>query len=640
MKRVFLVLAVLLVTGAASLWLARSWLGEKAAEAMRSQLAARGVHVSWDSAALLPGFGISFEGLKWHRAAGGEGLLLAWDKAQVKRGEKGWTSARVQTQDSVLDVGEGETALRLEDLELAVHVDRDGVELERLLGRVRGLQLDVAGAVSFARLRGLRADAGADTASSPGAAADKDKVEAAAESPLAALAGLGAWLPEGLDERRPLTLKARLTEAEGDAGCRLRIDLDSGPLKWRGQALPGLGVTADWLMLPGERQPVYVSRLTTAPEATGQKLEAVVDLEKSEVFLKAEGWVLHPLPLVLAAAPALRESLAALSLEGPVRLRAEGVIPWEKPAKLELAGRLATTGTTRLALGERRELPLEGLETEFRHAGGEWVLRETGAGLWGGRLSLAETRVQPEKRTWRTEGVRLQGVQIPRMTHSLGWEAEQAGELHVSWQGGGGFELASLRGGGSLEVTNAAFYRLPLLGPLHLIFDRLAPGFAKDTASRLEMQHTIQNGILGVRQARVQSAITEIQVEGDLDLNRQYAKLTARAQLRGIVGLPTVLLGMLLALDGEGPFSNIEWRLRHTPGLEMVTGVVGAVGGTVLSVGGAAGGVVKGVGGTAVDAASSAVKGAGKAAGKAAEGAGKAAKGILNLPGRLLKKKD
>jgi len=114
----------------------------------------------------------------------------------------------------------------------------------------------------------------------------------------------------------------------------------------------------------------------------------------------------------------------------------------------------------------------------------------------------------------------------------------------------------------------------------------------------------------------LQSTVTEIQAEGDLNLLTQRAKLTARAQLRGIAGLPTVLLGQLLTLDGEGPFSDIQWRLRYAPGLETVTGVAGAVGDTVLSVGGAG-----------VDAASGAVK-----------GAGKAAKGILSLPGRLFKK--
>jgi hypothetical protein len=94
--------------------------------------------------------------------------------------------------------------------------------------------------------------------------------------------------------------------------------------------------------------------------------------------------------------------------------------------------------------------------------------------------------------------------------------------------------------------------------------------------------------------------------------------LTARAKLRGIAGLPTALVGRLLTLAGEGPFSDIQWRLRYALGLEQVAGAAGAVEKTIRGAGEAGAEAATGV----------------------AKGVGEAAKGILSIPGRLRKKED
>jgi hypothetical protein len=264
----------------------------------------------------------------------------------------------------------------------------------------------------------------------------------------------------------------------------------------------------------------------------------------------------------------------------------------------------------------------------FDWKGGSLQLQQIQTGLWGGRAEIKEAQLQTQPdHNWSVVGFSLQGAQIPDLRRSLAMEEGQVGRLDATWQGGGGFSLASIRGGGHLQISDALFYRLPLLGPLHLVFDKIAPGFAKDTASRLELNHLLKDERLEISQLKLQSTITEIQAEGTLDLASQQAQLTAHAKLRGIVGLPTMLLGRLLTLEGAGPFTRIQWRLRYAPGLEKLTGVTGLMTGTAGKVGGAVGGAVIGVGGAGVGAAAGAVK-----------GAGKAAKGILTLPGRLLKK--
>ena len=56
----------------------------------------------------------------------------------------------------------------------------------------------------------------------------------------------------------------------------------------------------------------------------------------------------------------------------------------------------------------------------------------------------------------------------------------------------------SRNAGPDAEPLHLRTDRLPLLGPLHVIFDKIAPGFARDTASRLEMNHALNGEMLAI----------------------------------------------------------------------------------------------------------------------------------------------
>gem|GEM_PF-6974898 len=619
-----LVVGVILVLGA-GLWGVRVWLGERAAAVMREQLAVRGIHVSWESAALTPGLGLAFEGFKLHRDREKTQSLLAWDQVTLRRGADGWTRATVQAHGSSLVMGEGKERLEVTDLNMNLHVDREGLHLEEWTGKVHGLRLDVVGKLSFLKVQALRKG---DVAMAQAPVTNEARERGLEGADLSFLAMLGDWLKvRALGKVEP-RLKVRVVERETGLGYRFRAELDGRDLMWRGQRFPALAITADW-ELTGKPEPILFTRLTTAPEVPGQQLRMVVDTVRQQVDVRAKLAVLHPLPVLLAAVPSLAESLHGVTLEAPVHLRAEGVVSWAKPESTRLAGAFSTNGKLGLMLDEKRQVTLERPQMEFAWQDRGLLLKQVQAGLWGGQLAVQEARLRTQDDSnWSVAGLTLQGAQIPELRRSLAMEEGQVGRLDATWQGGGGFALASIQGQGRVKVTDALFYRLPLLGPLHLIFDKIAPGFAKDTASRLELNHTLKGERLEISGLKLQSAITEIQADGTLDLASEQAKLTARAQLRGIAGLPTLLLGRLLTLDGQGPFANIQWRLRYAPGLEKLSGVAGLMTGTAGKVGGTVGGAVIGVGGAGVGAAAGAVK-----------GAGKAAKGILTLPGRLLKKK-
>ena len=656
-------------------WFGRFWLGERLADGLRAELAARGLYVSWDSASFIPGHGISFKALQLYRKADHTGSLMAWDRVTIRKGPAGWKSLHFHATGSELVLGEGDESLRMTDLAMDLNADREGVSIEKLSGLAQGLRVDVAGAVLFSRLGALWGANPEPQAVPPGRA--RKGLEGL---DLSFLRTVGEWVAVRQLGDKEVHLMVRIQEREAAPGYLLRADLDGTDLAWRGQRLPALGITMEW-PLTGKPEPIQVSRLMTSPEEAGQKLALVVDLVQQEVRVNAESAVLHPVPLLAALVPSLADVLKRVQVDQASHWQIAGVIPWGGTRKIKLAGQVSTAGPLRFTPGAGKPIEVTKLQTAFdlngqtlvlrNVAGSLWsgrvqiaevqanlktsdwavkgaqlqgiqlaqaslsvgwknsptgvidgsglgaggrtlasvraqgsvrvadsafplpdglsqssggrhpigfkrlqsrfalhdrrlVLRDTAGSLWGGRMQIAIATVNLKEGTWNVNGARMQEIHIPLMRRSLGLQDQQEkGTLHGSWQGGGGLSLASLSGQGSLRVTNEGFNKLPLLGPLSLVFAGLAPGFAGDATSGLETNYALRGGILTLSDLKVDSTVTQIQAEGDLNLVTQQAKLTARAKLRGIAGLPTALLGRLFTLDGEGPLSNIQWRRRH-----------------------------------------------------------------------------
>ena len=245
------------------------------------------------------------------------------------------------------------------------------------------------------------------------------------------------------------------------------------------------------------------------------------------------------------------------------------------------------------------------------------------AGLWGGHLTVPASTIQlgegDAPTTFQTQAT-LSDASMQAISKDFGSGANQPGVVDVNWKGGGGFNLPSIAGAGSLSIKQAEFYRVPLLGPLHLVFDRITPGFGRDVASSLTARHSLGNGVLSIRNLNLDSKFTRVEANGDVNLERNHAHLTAQAKLQGIVGLATGLLSALLEVEGDGPINDVKWTLKNPAGA-LVKG---------------AGEVIGKTGGAVLNGTETAVKVGGSAAAGTVKEAGKAVKGILKLPGRLL----
>jgi len=210
------------------------------------------------------------------------------------------------------------------------------------------------------------------------------------------------------------------------------------------------------------------------------------------------------------------------------------------------------------------------------------------AGLWDGTLTTPTLQIHlpssGAKPSFQTKFT-LSGAPLQSVMSAFGETQRQPGVLHLDWQGRGGFELATITGSGSLSLHEAEFLHIPLIGSLYVVFDQLTPGFGRDVASSITANYRLAGGTLHLANLILESKEAHVEAAGSVDLNRQFAHLTAKANLKGMVGLPTVLLSALLELEGEGPVSDVRWKLNNVPGTRVIGGaanIIGKTGGAVI----------------------------------------------------------
>jgi len=382
--------------------------------------------------------------------------------------------------------------------------------------------------------------------------------------------------------------------------------------------LSGIDLQVDYA-IGEERESLRFRKLSMEPGSQSDKADAEWDLKNHVLEIHTLDTQLDLVPLTRAIlSREQRTGLDMLTTTGLVRLQARGKVPLEKFQSASLKGRIDGPATFLVDLGGGRSLPVLQPGGDWRLDGESITVTNSSAGLWGGEVSTKTMRIDWSAAP-RFEGdVAISGVDTPAMMTSLGESSVLPGKLSATFSGGGGLALEQIRGGGTVNLRNAAFYRIPLLGPLTLVFDKIAPGFARDTASDLDARYSIANGVVTLHHADLKSKLTEVSAQGRVDLVKQYGDLQGKAKLRGIVGLSTALLSELLTVEGKGPLNDMRWSLKNLPGVAEITGAAGKVGGAVTD-------VVKDVGGAA-----------GKATGTAVKEAGKAAKKIFSLPGKLL----
>ena len=602
----FLLLAVV--------FLARRQIGDLLARHLDQRLMASGIYIKWGTAAWIPGPGIRLRDVEIFRdSAKTDRVFLLSNVAAIKAevGLDRWDTFKVEARDAdlVLDHGQNETKLTALQLDLVIQPGK--ANLERMQGTLLGWHVDARG------------DYLNTSAPKPVKAEEKVPKEKGVLGDLRLdwLAKVKDWatVEPGKD---PPVLKLEFHSVPETGATTLAVDLDGKSLHWRGQPWDSMGASIKGTF-GGEPSPIAFERIEIGHGGQKARVKGDYDLTKHVIRVSEFESGVDILALARSFAREATAGLAPLTTAGEWRITGAGHIPLDQPRATEWKGHIALTGDMTYAQGKTHvTLRQPGMAVEMSQA--QVNLHDFKVGVWGGQLEAPATTIALSEGTaapaFETR-LKLANASLQDLSQSFGSGARQPGVVNVDWKGGGGFSLPAIAGSGSLSIQRAEFYRVPLFGPLHLVFDKLAPGFGRDVASSLTASHSLGRGILSIRNLELDSKYTRVQANGTVNLQSNYAHLTAKAKLQGIVGLATSILSALLEVEGEGPVSDVKWGLKNMPVGDLVQGATEVVGKTGEAV----------VGGT-----ETAIKMTTDAAAGTVKGAGKAVKGMLKLPGKLI----
>lgn len=600
-----LIALAVIVTG---LFLARRQIGTLLARELDQRLSAAGIFVSWQSADWVPGPGIRLHGLALYRDAAKRDRLAHLGNVTALKGDPEWSrwdTVNLKVADARLTLSAGDGETKLEHLEMRLTIQPGKADLQECRASLQGLRIEAKGA--YART--------APAVPSDGHAATKatgpDK-GLFSDVTLDWLKPLKEWLKFQSEKDEPV-LRLEFHPIPDGSGLDFAAALDGSRFQWRGQKWD-LVQAAVKTSFGDKAAPVEIDHVRLGH--AGQRCEFAGSFDPGSGVLRIRKFEsgIDLLALSRALFPEAG-GLAAIGTTGAWRLSGEGEIPVDHPERTVWNGHAALDGELVYAAGDT---PLKLQKPAFALRMEDQVLSLSGlkAGLWDGSLDAPLTRIQlaTEKTNARFETqLTLSHARLQSVRNSFGAAQRQPGIVEFNWKGGGAFELVSITGSGAVTIHEAEFYRVPLLGPLHLVFDQLTPGFGRDVASTMTSNYRMGGGTLQIENMRLESKLTRIEANGSIDLSRQYARLTAKAKLQGIVGLATSVLSALLEVEGEGPVSEVRWKLKNVPGAGLVGGAADVVGKT---------------GGMVIEGAGGAVK-----------ETGKAAKGLLKLPGKLFQGK-
>jgi hypothetical protein len=613
LRRLIRYSVIALVILFAVVFFARRQIGDALAKKLDERLVAAGIYVSWESAAWVPGPGIRLKDVALFKDAAHRNRLALLGNVTALKGDGGWdrVGVKMEKADLVLGTGEGETKLEKLDLDLLILPGK--AELIQLQGMLNGLKVDVAG--TYMR---SASPATAEPAPSVARAAGRGLFD---DVNLEGLKVLKQWV-NFQSKGAPPALKVAFQSQPDGSRLELSTTLDGKAFQWRGLNWDVMQVAARTsvteTVAPVQIEMVRIGHAGRTCEFTGA-FDSRAGIMRVAHFDSS----LDLLALARAFAPEVAETLKPLATTGVWSIQGSGEIPAAAPVKTTWKGGVTLDGELAYASGGMKvALQKPGFTLDVKD--GEVVIRGFKAGLWNGALNLPETRLNlPDgsaKPQFQTQ-VTLSDARLEAVMSGFGTSLGMPGVVHLDWKGAGGFDLPSIKGGGTLAIHQAEFYRIPLLGPLHLVFDKLTPGFGRDVASTLTASHRISDNVFFVNDMKLESKFTRIDADGTVNLASQYAKMAANAKLQGIIGLSTALLSALLEVEGEGPVSDVKWKLKNIPGMEMIGGAAKAAGQT---------------GEVVLDGATSVVKGTAGVATEAVKDTGKAVRGILNLPGKLI----
>ena len=490
----------------------------------------------------------------------------------------------VRVADARLTLGSGEDETKLEDLNMQFRSQPGSAELQEFRASLPGLRIEAKGThvktVSAANAKVEVAHDKTDAANATAGVATKPASQGKGlfDFNLDWLKSVKEWATM-IPEKDDPVLKLEFRPLPDGAGLDLAATLQGRKFSWRGQKWDSVEASVK-TSVGKKKSPVQIGQIRLGQADRTAELEGVFDPASGVVRIGRIEIGIDLPTVVRTLAPGLTPSLTAISSTGACRISGKAEIPLDGSGNSHWYGRVELGGDLVYASKQVRvavqkpacSVDLQGAELSFASLKGR---------LWNGNLEMPMLQIHlpsGKKKSRFEMQIALQQAQLESVMGSFGPPQKQPGTVQFDWKGGGEFDLASFAGVGTASIQDAEFGRVPLVGTLGRVLDKLTPGFGRDTSTTMTATHRTRGGILHLENLILDCQQTHIELGGTIDLKRQYADIAGEARMKTIVGLVTSPLRRRTAVKGEGPLGEVQWDTDKKFGPGLIGGTIKAIG--------------------------------------------------------------
>ena len=285
------------------------------------------------------------------------------------------------------------------------------------------------------------------------------------------------------------------------------------------------------------------------------------DFAKREVRLSDIKSTLRPSDAIVWIEPKLLKAVTPYKFRQPPSITANGVVHFGAPNDhLELTVD-APAGMDYVFLG--KTLPIDRVSGRLLFTDNRLQLSEVAGTLFTGTIRGAADISLAKGDPRYQANAAVDGVDFPRVADLYFKHETARGRLSgtYAWTGFGS-EARSLRGNGSVKVTEGDIFAIPVFGPLSGLLNAIIPGAGYSVAHKANAAFTIKEGVIHTDDFKVSGKLFGMVGHGDVRFLEDELDFSIRIN----VGGPGVLLTPMYKLfeyKGEGSISKPTWRPKN-----------------------------------------------------------------------------
>lgn len=206
--------------------------------------------------------------------------------------------------------------------------------------------------------------------------------------------------------------------------------------------------------------------------------------------------------------------------------------PWQAGMQLRSAADIAVTV-------QEQPLNVEDITGNLSYADRSWQFTRMKGKLLGGSFALDGSY---DGRVLSKASITLQSLHISRLSPWAGKVNAKLdnSEMTMAYQGSiCGREPVRSTGSGTLMLTNAPVVDIPILDQAYSLFPKLLPRKGSGGTGECQLSFVMTKGVASVDPFKARSESVTVTAKGTVNLVRKQVDGTARANLRGLVGIVT-----------------------------------------------------------------------------------------------------